>query len=161
MLELMLKTTSIFCLITIIVQDFKERNVYAWLFICLGIILSFLYLSESYTKLHLINIGINISIVLFIIGILYLYAKIKLKQSLHSALGLGDLLFFMIIAISFPIATFIILFSFSLLFALVVFLFIKKSLIEKSVPLAGLQALFFLLIFSINWSFELINLYAL
>jgi len=148
-------------LIMIFAQDFRERAVYVWLFIITSLLMGYLYFSTTNNVEYLINIGINLSLIATIIGVLFLYAKYKIKIPFSQIFGFGDVFFFITIAMSFPIATFLVLFSFSLLFSLVIFKFLKVYLKEKSVPLAGLQALFFLFVFSINWSFQLTNLYAI
>ena len=156
----LLKIICICCLLTIIAQDFRERKVYLFLLIGLAIVMALFYYLKSDTQLYLSNISMNLTVLLVLMGILFLYSKFKLKQALNTTLGLGDILFFIIIAISFPIATFLVLFSCSLIFTLLLFLLLKPSIKDKNVPLAGLQALFFLLIFSLNWSFNFTSLYA-
>ena len=155
----LLKISCLCCLTAIIAQDFRERKVYLLLLIILAIIMALFYYLKSDTLVYLSNISINLTVLLVLMGILFLYSKFKLKQTLNTALGLGDIIFFVVIAISFPVPTFIIVFTCSLIFALVLFLFLKPNLSKKSVPLAGLQALFFLLIFSANWMFHFTNLY--
>jgi len=156
---LILKIVCLCCLIAIIAQDFRERSVYAWLFICVGILLSLFYFFETSTFMYLLNIGINIGTLIIILSILHLYAIFKIGQPLSQVLGLGDILFFIVIAVGFPIPIFYVLFSFSLIFGLFLFLLLKPKLKEKNVPLAGLQALFFTLILSLNWTFKFTNLY--
>ncbi len=158
---ILLKIISLCCLLAICIQDFRERKVYLVILIGSGILLSFSYFLETTPMQYLVNIGMNLVIIVLIIGILFLYAKFKLKTKLNDALGLGDVFFFIVIAISFPISTFIILFSFSLVFSLMVFLLLKPSLKDATVPLAGLQALFLTMILSVNWIFEFTNLYAI
>jgi hypothetical protein len=158
---LTLKITCLFALIAIATQDFKERKVYVWLLVGGGFLMSLFYFTESNNLSYFTNISFNLGILTLVIGILHLYSKFKLNSPLNTALGLGDVLFFISIAISFPITSFIILFTSSLIFSLLVFLFLKSSLKDKNVPLAGLQALFFLFIFSSNWLFQFTNLYAL
>ncbi len=155
-----LKIICLCCLMAVIAQDFRERKVYLFLLIGLAIVMNLFYYLKSDTLVYLSNISINLTVLLVLMGILFLYSKLKLKQALNTALGLGDILFFVVIAISFPVATFLVLFFYSLLFSLVLFLFLKPKLLKKSVPLAGLQALFFLLVFSFNWMFHFTDLYA-
>jgi len=157
---ILLKIVCLCCLLAITFQDFRERKVYLFLLIGLAIVMTLFYYLKSDTQLYVSNISMNLTVLLVLMGILFLYSKFKLKQRLDTALGLGDILFFIAIAISFPIATFLVLFSCSLLFGLILFLFLKPSLKDKNVPLAGLQALFFLLVFSANWMFHFTNLYA-
>ncbi len=158
---IVLKIVSLCCLLAICIQDFRERKLYIWILIGAGTLLSSTYFLETTPIQYLVNIGVNLSIIVLIVVILYGYAKLKLKTNLSNALGFGDILFFIIIAVSFPISTFIILFSFSLVFSLFVFLVAKPSLKNATVPLAGLQSIFLFLIFCINWIFSITNLYAL
>ncbi len=153
------KILSLCCLLLIAIQDFKERKVYLWLLICGIAFMSQQFFYNVEVEVFLSNVLLNLSIILAILGILYLYTSFKLKIKFNEALGLGDILFFLGIAISFPSITFILLFSFSLLFAFVLFLLLKPILKMNTVPLAGLQALFFFLIISINWQLDYINLY--
>ncbi len=155
-----LETICLCCLMAIIAQDFRERKVYLFLLIGLAIVMALFYYLKSDTLVYLSNISMNLTVLVVLMGILFLYSKFKLKQTLSTALGLGDVLFFTVIAISFPVATFIIVFTCSLIFSLILYLLLKPTLSKKSVPLAGLQALFFLLIFSFNWMFHFTDLYA-
>lgn len=83
--------------------------------------------------------------------ILYLYTKkIAKKKFLNYSFGLGDILFFYAIAIGFPTITFIVIYSFSIIFSLFTFLIFKKSSNFKTVPLAGLMSFF--LFFIITYS---------
>jgi hypothetical protein len=90
-----------------------------------------------------------------------LYAKLKLKKSIQEVFGLGDLLFFCLLAVSLPIISFLVVFIFSLIFSLVVFILIKKSLKHKTVPLAGFQSLFFAIILGLDIFMNTINIYAM
>lgn len=145
----------------IAVQDFKERQVYLWLFFLTGTTMALLHLNNSMIQLFLLNVGINLLIIFIIISVLYFYASIKMKKALQHTLGLGDILFFMVLAIGFTTGTFLVLFTFSLIFSLVFFLAIKSNLKYKTVPLAGLQALFIGLVYIANWTFNFTNLYAI
>jgi len=143
----------------IVYQDFKERKVYLALLLIPLFSLGFLNHKNSLVHQFLINTALNFALVIIILGILFLYSKYKLKVPLQNTLGLGDTLFFLVIAIGFPTFTFIVLFSFSLIFSLVLFLIIKKNFKQQTVPLAGLQALFLSLLFSLNWIFNFVDLY--
>ena len=156
-----LKTLSLFGLLGIIYQDFKERQVYLWLFVSVGIILTITFFQNTSPILYSINISINILIISIVVSVLFLYTKYILKKSFRDSIGLGDLVFFMCMAISFPTVAFIVLFTFSLFFASLLYAMLKPNLKQSSVPLAGLQALFLFLIIGANWSFHFINLYLL
>ncbi len=148
-------------LLLIFYQDMKERKVYL-LFFSLGIFSgSLIYYQNSFLTLFLINIGINISVIALISLLLILYIKIILKKKILEAIGLGDFLFFILLALSFPMASFLILFSLSLIFSLLLFLILKPNLKNKTIPLAGLQAFFVSLVLIINWFFNFVDIYAL
>ena len=142
-------------LLAITIQDFLERKVFIWLFMSIGLLMPLLYLTKTNTLSYFINIAYNLVILFVIISVLFIYSKLKLKQPLLSGLGLGDMWFFFIIAISFPLSSFLVLFSCSLIFSLILFSFLRSSLKNKHVPLAGLQALFFFVILTANSAFKL------
>ena len=159
MMLVILKVVLLLCLFIIAFQDFKERNVYLWLLLIAIGLTGFLYFQQSIPQLYLIHILFNFAIIAFIIGVLYLYARFKLQLPLQKTFGFGDVLFFLVLAVGFPTISFIVLFSFSLLFSLLIFVILKKNLKHKTVPLAGFQALFLSLIFLTNWIFNFVNLY--
>jgi len=154
-----IKTFLLLNLLGITYQDFKERKVYLWLLLIALFFIGFLHYQHSSPIPFLVSTLLNIGIIFIIVAFLYLYVKFKLEQSLQNTFGFGDLLFFLAIAVGFPTITFVVLFSFSLFFSLLLFLVLKKKLNHKTVPLAGLQALFFSLIFLLNWGFSFLNFY--
>ena len=158
-MELILKIGSLISLLAISYQDFKERSVSLYLFMLALIFASFLYYRYTSSYEYFINAIRNLSLVLFIMGILLSYSWFKLKQPLFEVFGLGDALFFLVLAFGFSTTTFIVLFVSSLIFALIVFMAMKPSISNKTVPLAGLQALFLVLLFGVNWMFNLVNFY--
>ena len=159
LLNWILNILFLLTLLTIFKQDFKDRLVYWWLFPLAGILAGFIHFTTTNTYQFLIAITINIGLVVVIIGILFFYSKIVLKNSFNQSFGLGDALFFLVLAISFPTATFLVLFSFSLLFAALGYLLIKSKTNYKTVPLAGFQSLFISIILIISWLFKSIELY--
>lgn len=158
---ILVKLVLIFALIAIGYQDFKERQVYLSLLIFTGIIMGFLHLSNSNSTVYLWNTLLNITVILIIYSLLFIYSRWKLKKPISQTFGLGDLLFFIVLAVGFSTGTFLVLFTFSLIFSLLFYLSIKSNLKVKTVPLAGLQALFIGLVYTANWIFQLTNLYAL
>jgi len=158
-MEITLKIGSLLSLSAIAYQDFKERKVSLYLFILALFFVSFLFYGYSNALEYFASTSINLFLVLLIIAILLAYSWYKLKQPLFDVFGLGDALFFLVLAYGFPPTTFAVLFVSSMLFALLLFLLLKPKLSNKTVPLAGLQAIFLILVFSLNWMFHLINLY--
>lgn len=140
-------------------QDVKERKVTLLLFILLFVIGGFLNWKQQVFEVFTINSIINIITICMVMLILYLYSKFKMKIELFHGFGLGDLLFFLFMAISFPTLSFLVLFSTSLIFSFIISIVFRKRL-KELVPLAGLQALFLGLIIGANQIFNITNLYA-
>jgi apolipoprotein N-acyltransferase len=69
-------------------------------------------------------------------------------------------LFFVCIAFSFSIVSFLFLFIFALLFSLLLYLVLKHRQTEKTVPLAGYMSLFFAVVYGISFFWECNFLYA-
>ena len=142
-------------------QDFKERKIYLWLFFTSFLLIGYLHFNNVHLIQFFTAIGINIVITVLILTVLFIYSKFTLKKEFKKTFGMGDLFFFIIIAIGFPTATFLVLFSFSLFFSLLIYSFFKNRMKQKTVPLAGLQSLFISSVFSINWIMKLVNLYTI
>lgn len=156
---ILIKIILLSTLLGILYQDFKARKVFLWLLVLVHFLFGFLHFRQSLIEPFLMTISINIGIVFVIMFVLFLYSKFKLKLALQHTFGLGDLLFFLAVAVGFPTLTFIVLFSFSLFFSLLLYLVLKNNLKHNTVPLAGLQAIFFSLIFLLHWTTNFINLY--
>ncbi|WP_299223275.1 hypothetical protein [uncultured Aquimarina sp.] len=104
----------------------------------------------------------NTGLILSILLVLYLYTLIRIKRPFFKEVfGIGDALFFLALAIAFPTITFIILFVFSLLFSLGIWLIAKNNTKYNTIPLAGYMSLFLILIFMGSWITHKINLYLL
>lgn len=160
-LEIFLKIVVILSLLGIALQDFKERNVFLGLLVLSGLSIGTFHFGEVYYQQFILTTLVNFGIVLVIVFVLFMYAKTVLKKDLNSTFGLGDFLFFMVLAIGFPTAAFLVLFSFSLVFSLLLYFLLKHRLKQETVPLAGMQALFICLIFIANWVFNITNLYTI
>jgi hypothetical protein len=142
-------------------QDIKERKVSVWVLIS-GILMgSCIHYRYQQPIVFLSNIGINIIFVVLIFVILWGYAKLKLKKNIFDVFGQGDALFFILLAVSLPVLSFLMVFVFSLIFSLVVFILLKNRFTEKTVPLAGLQSLFLGLVLIANQFFSSIDIYVL
>lgn len=146
-------------LLWVFYQDLKERKVTILLLLLLLALGGFLHSQFHMFEIFMIHIGINIAVIGFILLILWLYTRWVMKKRLFEAFGLGDLVFFLILAVSFPIPTFLIVFSSSLVFAFIIFMVLKPSLKEQTIPLAGFQALFVLLMMTSNLIFNFTDLY--
>ena len=154
---MLLPTVKIVILLSlafIFLQDHRDRQVYIFLFPLFGILGSFLFFSHSNLEYYLLSIFINIGIILIVVLLNYLFAKLVLKKNLlKEAVGLGDILFFIAFALSFPTVTFINFFVFSILFTFVLNFTLLKLLKTKnnSIPLAGHMSLFLIGVYIIGW----------
>lgn len=146
-------------LLWIFYQDIKERKVLLISMITLLFVGGLLHSQYQFFELFLLQIGINIGVVGVVLMLLWLYTHFVMRKRLFEAFGLGDLLFFIIIAVSFPTPTFLVVFCCSLLFSLVLFIALKTSLKENTIPLAGFQALFIVLLLVSNLLFNFVDLY--
>lgn len=141
-------------------QDSKDRKVYWFLYPIIGILVFVLHIKEISIYPALINGGFNLGFVSLLILVCFVYAKLKLQQPLIEVFGLGDILFFIAIAFSFSMVSFLILFVFALLFSLLLHLVLKRRQTDKTVPLAGNMALFFGVVYGISLFWECNFLYA-
>lgn len=146
-------------LLWVFYQDLKERKVLLISLLSLLVLGGALHSSYQFLELFLLQIAINVGVVGMVIAILWFYTRVVMKKRLFDAFGLGDLLFFLILAVSFPTPTFLVVFSCSLLFSFLIFLILKPSLKNQTIPLAGFQALFVVLLLVSNLMFNFIDLY--
>lgn len=136
---------------SIFYQDFKERHVYWFLFPLFGFCSAFLFYNSTLPELFYIAVGMNFIFISILLLIVFLYTKLKLKSSFNEAFGLGDVLLFIGLIFSFSTISFLVIFVFSLLFALVLHLIIKQYSKLQSVPLAGYISIFFGLVYISHW----------
>lgn len=158
---LILEILLIVLLSLLFFQDVKERKVSLWILISSMLIGGIIhFLNQSWIS-FLVSICINFSFICLVFGLLVLYAKLKMKQTIFKVFGKGDLLFFFVMAISLPLVSFIVVFVFSLLFSIVVFRLLKPKLNHKTVPLAGFQSVFLGMSILVNKLFINLDLYVL
>jgi hypothetical protein len=156
-----LKLLLIGVFILVFFQDGKDRNVYWFLYPLIGVLVFVLQIKAVSIYPALINGSFNLGFVSLLILVCFVYAKLKLKQPLlREVFGLGDILFFVAIAFSFSMVSFLVLFVFALLFSLLLHLILKHRQTDKTVPLAGNMALFFGVVYGISFFWECNFLYA-
>ncbi len=121
MLILKLLLIGVFSLI--FVQDSKDRKVFWFLFPVVGVLVIVLQINAISLYPALLNAVFNLGFVSLLLVVCLVYAKLKLRQPfLTEVFGWGDILFFVAIAFSFSIVSFLILFVFALLFSLLLHL---------------------------------------
>ena len=149
-------------LIYITYQDFKERKVYLFSLLTAAILAVIcFYKNTLIINIILHSTLLNLSFLLIILLILYMYSKLRLRKKISETIGLGDILFFLILATGFPTFTFLTIFSSSLVFSFILFIILAPKLTNKTVPLAGLQSLFLVIVILLNNVFKVLNLYAM
>ena len=140
---LFLQIIVISSLLVIFYQDFKERLVYWWLFPITGIIFALIHLNKVGMSQFLIHIAFTMTIVSLLLGVLWVYIKLRPGNlRFKDALGLGDILFLIALALGFSPISFMTLIVFGFLFTLVLHQLLQVKQ-KKTVPLAGYLALFF------------------
>ncbi|GAA4276414.1 hypothetical protein [Aquimarina mytili] len=159
---LLIQIFTICTLAVIIYQDLKDREVYGMAFPVLISLLGTLHYHHTSQIDFLYAILINIALLIVIVGLLYVYTLIKIKKPFFKEVfGWGDVLFFIGLAIGFPTVTFIIIFVFSLIFSLLVWLVLKNQAKHNTVPLAGYMAVFLGVVFIANWMINTLTLYVI
>ncbi len=133
---------------TITYQDLTSRSVYWFLFPMLAITGGYYHFNRSgSTTVTLLFIGLNLIIISSVLLCVWIYSRIKLKRKMQDTFGLGDILFFIAMALCLPTPSFIITFCFSLILSLALHLVFTK---EKSVPLAGFMSIHYISVYLID-----------
>lgn len=152
MITLLVKLTLITGLVTILFQDIKERAVWWFLFPVFLISSGWLHFQESISGMFWKHVVINLACFAFIILLAFLYAILKMKVNfLKDSMGLGDLCFFFALSFAFPTGSFVVLLVFSMVFSLLLHLFLQHKNEGTTVPLAGYASLFLIFIYLSNW----------
>jgi len=160
-MEILLKIILIIALLLVFFQDLKSRSVMVILLIATGILFALQMYFRLSWHLFLMGITVNLAFVCGLCIVLYVCTKFIIKKPFSNAIGLGDLFFFGCMALGFPTMTFLILFSFSLFFAALLYVFLRKKLMQQTVPLAGFQSLFIAIVLLVSWNTTTVDLYLL
>lgn len=159
MVTIILKGILLLTLGVVFFQDYKERLVHWFLFPIIGGLTGFLFYSNTLNELFFSSIILNLLFILMVLLILFMYAIFKLRTSPFSTIGLGDVLLFVGLSLSFSTMSFMIIFVSSLIFSLLLHLTVKKKSQNKTVPLAGYVSLFFMLTYISYWTGVIDSLY--
>ncbi|SMP36644.1 hypothetical protein SAMN06265346_12336 [Flavobacterium hercynium] len=133
--------------------------VYWFLYPVVGILAFGIQLHYVPLAIGLSNFGFNLLFVSLILGISFLYLRLR-KLAITAAIGLGDILFFAFITFTFSIVSFLVLFIFSLMFAVILHFVLSLKKEQQTVPLAGYMSLFFLVVYTITFFHNSSFLYA-
>lgn len=138
-------------LLLIFFQDLKERKVYLWLFIVVGICSVVLHYQTTYSFLFFYSLLFNLVVIATLLLVLSLYLLVRKKQKLKDVMGGGDILFLAILATTFSSISFLVLLVCSLVFSLSIHLLFTFNNQKNTVPLAGYMSLFFALVYLGHW----------
>lgn len=155
----LLKLILIFIFFTILYQDYKDRLVYWFLYPMVGILAAAIQFLIVPIDSIILNIGVNLCLVLFLLVVSYVYTRVRKIEFLNS-FGLGDILFFIFISFTFSIISFLVLFIFSLIFSLLAHFLLSVNSKDKTVPLAGYMSFFFGVVYGFTFFYESNFLYA-
>ena len=133
-------------LVYTVYTDVKDREISLYtllMFLLTGFVLSLEYY-------RVVDIAIQWLLNILFIGIQYgclmLYLELRYKEGkeiFNKWIGIGDLLFFLVIGLHYLLHEYVFIYLGSLIFSGVVFLCFKSKL--KTIPLAGFSAVFILL----------------
>jgi hypothetical protein len=148
---MLLKVVTIVVLFGIIYEDFRYRLVKVFLYVLLFAFLLTQRLGELPTKDFLFLAGINLCYLLLLLSVclLVVYLRHKTWKFIDHFLGLGDVLYLVSIAIWFEPVTFVFFNTASFALALLLHFILRNFSFYRveSVPLAGMQSLFFIPVF--------------
>ena len=151
----LLRLGVIVVLCIMIFQDFKFRGITWWLFpLLLAMLLALSGLEGSFSE-TIYKFMMNGLFVGLQIGLLILYFSVRRRtftNIFQGYLGLGDLLFLVCLAAYLPLMSFAVFYVGSLLMVIVISLCVMHLLkiSTNKIPLAGYQALFFLVLILIE-----------
>ncbi len=154
-MKVLLITLSLVMLAIIIYQDFKF-NAVSWYIFPMLMIASFFYgRSMAVTPLYYYYILINFGIILIQILILTLYYLVrdkKVQLIAGTKIGLGDILFFVVLGLIFSPIWFILFLTTGMIITVLVHLIRtgKEKKAYRKIPLAGYLALIYLVFFILN-----------
>ena len=143
-------------------QDFKDRAIDWFLPILLTIVASLIHY-QALSVFHWPYILSNLTIVLIQLFVLFIYFSIKerrLVNIVNQQLGLGDILFFIPLALLFSPIHFVLFFVGSLCITLLIILllWLTQKVDYNNIPLAAAMSLNLALWLVLSFSFD-INLY--
>lgn len=139
-------------LLVVVYEDFKDRTIHIFLPFLLFICLVVKYYTSANVANYIQTIGVNIVFLIMQILLAMLFFAVKEKKMVNifeSHLGAGDILFLLSLSPAFSTINFIIFYTISL--AIIAVLYFVAGSIKwvnrnHQIPLAGLQAILFILV---------------
>lgn len=159
-LQLTIDGLLIILLVTVAYSDFKYRHVLLWQFLAIGgifLINALMYISFlDFMRNWAINIGI-VLIQLLIVQAWFVLRDKKNRNIVNKMIGMGDILFFVLLAMYFETYSFVLFVTGTLLIISIIYLFRKIFSSDglESIPLAGWWALMLLPFFPLKYFLHL------
>ena len=132
-------------------QDYKERQVFWFLFPLVALLSGILLFDRMFVVAAITTICINLVLTCILIYVIYLYSKYKMKMTLNQTFSIGDALMLVALAFTFESEIFMVLLVFGLIFSLLLHLALKRFSKFSNVPLAGYLSLFFAASYIVIW----------
>jgi hypothetical protein len=146
-MKIILELSIVVFLVFIIFQDFKSRAIY-WFLCPLVFISALIYTYFEFHFFYLKDLLTSTSFLVLQFLLASIYFSIKNRKLINitnSQIGLGDLLFLLSITPLFSISNYIIFYTASLLFSMLFYFFyLLLDKTNRTIPLAGLQAIILL-----------------
>lgn len=156
------KVSIVFCLLVLFYQDMRYRLVYAMLFPVLMVLYLFYAYQHNFWTDVLSRIALNFSFLFIQFLLLILYFSLKSRKWVcltQDYLGWGDILFLASLAFYLSPLNYLLFYVLSLFLILVYSLILSGGRATNArIPLAGLQALLFLLVLLLEWQSHLFSL---
>ena len=132
-------------------QDFKYRAIHAVTIIGIGIAATILnYLEPKLTFFDMLQ-SISFLMITSIAFMIYHTLKNKEFQNpIDQSIGLGDVLFFVVITPLFQVHQYVLFFSIGLIISVVLFILSKSILKEQTIPLAGYLSFLLIICFGLK-----------
>lgn len=162
---LLLQIVSVLLLLILTYQDFKDRAI-SW------IILPVLFICFILTSLETLPLsalglffGINSGFIFLQVCSVALYFLIKrrtIKNIIDKEIGLGDILFFIVLTVAFSPVNFIAFYVVTLILTLAAYLLIKffNASTKREIPLAGIMSLAMAFLIITSFFSDSFNLYS-
>ena len=133
-------------LLAIVIQDFKHRAIHI---VWLGVLLTTSLLLFLLKGIDLLWLGKTLLFVMAVIFLMWVYICIKQRGVINpfkNHIGEGDLLFFIAVVPLFSLLNYMAFFICGMIFSAVFSLLFLKKMKERMIPLAGLLAVFILML---------------
>ncbi len=153
---MLIRILSVLILSLIFLEDIRSRSVHWFLFPTLALLLTIVRIQHQGANVIIQTSLINIGFVVVQLVLLSIYFAIKTRRWVNitaQLLGVGDILFLFTILLYLSVLNFIFFYILSLLLTLLIWLlwtFISPGK-NNFIPLAGFQALIFILFLAGDW----------